>query len=100
MAVVHVEWPAFLSREAGKVGKGWVAIDEEVAAGTTVIALLSLIAATDSGFRESVFNPDVGTVNEQVSVILNDTLLSFDEIWHTPLADRDAVKLLPIYSGG
>ncbi len=82
------------------MGTGWSGIEREVADGTTVLELLSDLAAAYPEFRESVFNPDVGTLNEQIGVVLNDVLLTFEEVNHTRLVDEDIVTLLPIYSGG
>ena len=39
-----------------------------------------LMVTTYSGFRQAVYNPDTGLVNEQTSVVLNDCLLTFREI--------------------
>ncbi len=100
MVTVRIEIPAFLAREIGHVGTGWSGIEREVTDGTTVLELLADLAAAHPEFRESVFNPDAGTLNEQIGVVLNDVLLTFDEVKRTTLVDEDIVTLLPIYSGG
>ena len=75
-------------------------MEKEIGERTTVNELLSALVLTSPGFRESVFNPDVGLVNEQMNVVLNNELLTYAEISQTTLADGDTVTLLPIYSGG
>jgi molybdopterin converting factor small subunit len=75
-------------------------LEREIGAETTVGELLSALVLSYPGFRESAFNPDVGLINEQVNVVLNDQLLTYAEISETRLANNDTVTLLPMYSGG
>jgi molybdopterin converting factor small subunit len=97
---VQVKLPSYIAKEPGTDTTGWRTIEKETGKGTTVRKLLSILVATYPGFRESVFNPDTGSINEQINVVLNTQLLTFAEILQTELADNDTITLLPIYLGG
>jgi len=97
---VNVRFPSFVFKTlAGRVG-GWVGLTREVTDGTTVAGLLSDLVETYPGFRERVFSPDTGTVNEQIGVVLNDRLLAFAELSQIGLSNDDKVVIQPVYSGG
>jgi molybdopterin converting factor small subunit len=101
-AVVSVvaSFPSFVfGTGTGKAGSQ-VELRKDLPDGTTVIRLLSDLVTGYPGFREAVFNPESGTVNEQIGVILNDTLLTFAEITETTLKEGDSLTILPIYAGG
>ena len=100
MAGVRIRLPPHIANVLGAEGNSWLEVEREIGPETTVLELLSSLVVTFPGFRESVFNPDVGLVNEQMNVVLNDELLTFAEISETKLAVNDMVTLLPIYSGG
>ena len=100
MIRVRIRLPSHVARMPGAETTGWLELEKEMGEGTTVHELLSTLVLTYPGFRESVFNPDVGLVNEQINVVLNNELLTFAEISETGLADNDTVALLSIYSGG
>jgi molybdopterin converting factor small subunit len=100
VAKVRIRLPSHIARMLEPGTSGWLELEKEVGAETTVSELLSGLVLTHPGFRQWVFNPDVGVVNEQVNVVLNDELLTFAEISQTRLADGDTLGLLPIYSGG
>jgi molybdopterin converting factor small subunit len=86
---------------AGESQKGgWQDIEREAVEGTTVIQLLSDLVSTYPGFREGVFNPQTGTLNEQIGVVVNDQLLTFSEVTQNLLADDDRIVIVPIYAGG
>ncbi len=100
MVHVRIRLPSHIAKMLGVETTGWLELDREIEEGTTVRELLSILVLTRPGFRESVFNPDVGLVNEQTNVVLNEELLTFAEISETKLANNDTVALQPIYSGG
>ncbi len=100
MARVRIRLPSHIARALDPRSTGWLELEQEIGAGTTVRDLLSGLVLSYPGFRQWVFNPDVGAVNEQINVVLNDELLTFAEISETRLAEGDTVSLLPIYSGG
>ncbi|MFC2039057.1 MoaD/ThiS family protein, partial [Chloroflexota bacterium] len=68
--------------------------------GTTLAEFLTKMAVAYPGFRESVFNPDAGSITEQISVALNNRVLTFREISEKRLSAGDNITLLPIYTGG
>jgi molybdopterin converting factor small subunit len=100
MARVRMRLPSHIAKMLDPENSGWLELEKEIGDETTVSEFLSGLVLTHPGFRQWVFNPDVGVVNEQVNVVLNDELLTFAEISQTRLADGDTLSLLPIYSGG
>ena len=100
MAKVRIRLPSHIARMLDPEASGWRELEKEIGEDTTVSELLSGLVLTCPGFRQLVFNTDVGLVNEQIHVVLNDELLTFAEISQTRLADSDTLSFLPIYSGG
>ena len=79
---------------------GWLTLEKEIEEDTTTSDLLSDLVATYPGFRQAVFNPDTGHLNDQMNVVLNDKPLTFLEVTQTKLIDGDTIVFLPIYYGG
>jgi molybdopterin converting factor small subunit len=100
MVNIHIKLPSHLARMLKADSVDWLIIEKEIAEGTTVKDLLSILVMTYPGFRKSVFNPDAGSVNEQINVVLNNELLTFEDMSHKLLADNDTVTILPMYFGG
>jgi molybdopterin converting factor small subunit len=97
---VTVRFPSSVFKTGSGEAGGRVELRKDLPDGTAVIRLLSDLVTTYPGFREAVFNPESGTVNEQIGVVLNDTLLTFAEITETTLNDSDTLTIVPIYAGG
>jgi molybdopterin converting factor small subunit len=47
-----------------------------------------------------VFNPDEGTVGDQIAIVINQKLLDVPREMETRLKNGDVVTLLPVYAGG
>jgi sulfur-carrier protein len=97
---VMVRFPYFVFEVWRGEAGGQMELRKDLPDGTAVMRLLSDLVTAYPGFREAVFNPDSGTVNEQIGVVLNDTLLTFAEITETTLNDGDTLTIVPIYAGG
>lgn len=100
MAKVQVRLPSHIAKLIDAKSSSWLAFEKDIGENTTVRTLLSSLASTYPGFRETMYNPDVGLVNEQVGVVLNDRLLTFEEISQIKLSDSDTILLIPLYFGG
>jgi len=100
MAKVNVRIPPHVAVMLNAGSSGWLVIQEELKGRMTVSDLLFSLVLTYPGFRETVYNPDVGVVNEQIGIILNDKLLAFEEISRTMLKENDSITILPLYYGG
>ena len=97
---LRIRFPAFVVKTLQNGTGGWVDIEKQVSNGTTVLQLLKGLATVYPGFREGLFNPDTGTVGEQIGVVLNNQLLTFAEMTQTKISNNDSLVILPIYSGG
>ncbi|MFH0846670.1 MAG: MoaD/ThiS family protein [Chloroflexota bacterium] len=100
MAKVKLRLPSWIARMLDAKATGWLTLEKEMKDSATVDNLLMNLVATYPGFREAVFNPDTGGLNDQISVILNNKLLTFKEVSETRLKDGDTIVLLPLYYGG
>lgn len=81
-------------------GSGSLVLYKKLGEGATIGKLLEELAAAYPNFRTAVFNPDMGTVADQVVVVLNDALVQRDDPTEIELKDGDRVMLLPQFAGG
>ncbi len=100
MGKVCLELPSWVAVMLDAKVPGWLTVEKEIAEDATAISLLMSLVSTYPGFRQALFNPDTGHLNDQVNVILNDKLLTFQEVTQTKLRDGDTIMLVPIYFGG
>ena len=100
MAKINLELPSWIATKLNGKPSGRCVIEREIIVGATVNDFLMDMVATYLGFREAVYNPDTGSVTEQLSLVLNDCLLTTREILETKLKQGDTIVLIPIYSGG
>ncbi len=100
MGKVRLKLPSWIAAMLGKKESDWLTLEKEIEEDATVSDLLKSLVSTYPGFRQVVFNPDAGHLNDQLTVVLNDRLLTFQEVMQTKLADGDTIVLLPIYFGG
>jgi molybdopterin converting factor small subunit len=78
----------------------WFIIEKEIGKETTIRDFLTDLAANNSGFRDVVFNPDEGTVGDQIAIVINQKLLDIPREMDIKLNDGDVITLLPVYAGG
>lgn len=100
MSKIRLKLPSWVATMIDAKSSGWLTLEKETGKDTTVSDLLADLAVTCTGFRQAVYDPDTGLVNEQINVILNDNLLTFREVSETKLTDGDTVILIPLYYGG
>ena len=100
MAKVQVRIPPHVAKMFDAGSSGWLVIEQELNKPLTVSDLLSSLVMTYPGFRESVYNPNAGVINDQIGLILNDRMLTFKEISKTTLKDNDSITIVPLYYGG
>jgi hypothetical protein len=100
MDKVSIKLPSWVAVAIDPKASDWLTLEKEIGIGATANDLLTALATTNPGFREAVFNPDTGVIIEQINVILNDKLLTYQEITQLKLTDGDILMLLPIYFGG
>jgi sulfur carrier protein ThiS len=100
MAKVQVKITPSLAGALNASGAEWLILEREIAERSTIGDLFTDIAFTDAEFRQVVFEPNTGKINDLVVVILNDKLLHDVRIPESTLNDGDIVILLPVYMGG
>jgi len=100
MGRVRLELPSWVAAMLDAKVPGWLTLGKEIGEDATIDDLLSSLVVTYPGFRQAVFNPDTGHLNDQINVVLNDRLLTFQEVTQTKLRDGDTIVLVPIYFGG
>ncbi len=100
MAKVQVRIPPHVAKMLDAGSSGWLVLEQELNKPLTVSDLLSSLVMSYPGFRETVYNPNVGVINDQVGLILNDRMLTFEEISQTVLRENDSITIVPLYYGG
>ena len=100
MSKVTLKLPSWIAAKLEVKSSGWLTLEKEVAEGTTINDFLMDMVVDYPGFREAVYNPDTGLPTEQVNFVLNDRLLTFQEMSKIRLTDRDTIILIPLYFGG
>lgn len=81
-------------------GSDWLVFERELSDTATIGDLFRDIASGNADFRDVIFNPDTGIINDLVVVVLNNTLIQSQSIIKSELSDGDIVILLPVYMGG
>ncbi len=100
MPRVQVKLPPHIAQMLNSESSEWMVLEEEIKDRITVINLLASLVVNYPGFRETVYNPNAGVINEQIGVILNGRLLTFEEISQTVLRENDSITIIPLYYGG
>ncbi len=100
MGKVQLRIPPWIASVLGEKDDSWFILEKEIGEGCTVGDLFGDLTAGNANFCKAVFNPDVGKVNEQLLVFLNDNLLEDSQVMEAKLSDGDSIMLLPVYSGG
>ena len=100
MAKVQLRIPPSLVSMVSKQATDWVTFEPEIGEGATIGDLLAKLAAGNQEFRKAVFDPARRRVNEEILVVLNDSLLPSLEVIQAKLSDGDSIMLLPVFSGG
>ena len=77
----------------------WIILEKQIQEGTTIGDLFADLASTYTDFRRAVFDSKTSKVNEQVMVVLNDSLLEFP-VTEIKLKTDDIITILLVYAGG
>ena len=91
--------PSLSSIVRAKAGE-WFIIDKEFTMKTTLGDLLAELASQYTDFRKMVYDPQTGTIGEQINVAINRNLLPPERAVNHILEDGDNIILLPAYTGG
>jgi len=97
---VQLKIPPWIASMLNAQGSDWLILEKEIGEETTIGGLLADLTSSYTDFRKVVFNPYVGTVSDQLIVILNNSLLQGPDVTEAKLNDGDSVMLLPVYTGG
>jgi molybdopterin converting factor small subunit len=100
MGKVILKVPPFFAPALDPNSSGWFIVETAVAEKITIRELLTGIAGNNPGFRQVIFNPDAGNLNDQIDIVLNQNFLTFPHALETKLIDGDIIMLLPVLSGG
>ena len=100
MPKITIKLPSWIATVNEAKSSGWLTFEKQVSEGATVNDVLQGFVTTYPGFRKAVYNPDTGPATEQLIFVLNDCLLTFQEMLQIRLNDGDTILLIPFYSGG
>ena len=97
---VRLKIPPFVACMINPGAADWLVLERRIGKETTVRDLLTECSLNDSVFRKVVFNPDAGTLGDQLDIVLNQKFLHFPDEVDIKLRDGDVVILVPVYTGG
>ena len=97
---IKLQTYSWISLTLGKSAKPNRLFRKKVAAGTTLFDLFAKLAARHPDFRDKVYNPATGVINEQILVIVNNRLVQARNFRQTELYDRDTITLSIVLAGG
>ena len=100
MGKVQLKIPPFFAYIMRPGASDWFVVEREIEKDISIYDLLTDLALSNSEFHKTIFNPDDGTISDQINIILNQKLLNFPREMATKLSDGDVITLLPVYSGG
>ena len=100
MEKVQLKIPPFFAYIMDPNASDWFVLEKEIGQETTIRDFLTDLSLNNSEFRDLVFNPDDGTVGDQIDIVINQKLLDVTREMDTKLNDGDVVILLPVYAGG
>jgi molybdopterin converting factor small subunit len=100
MGKVIIKVPPFFASALDPDSSGWFIVETDVVEKMTIRELLTGIAINNPVFRQTIFNPDDGNLNDQIDIVLNQKFLPFPHALETKLIDGDIIILLPVLSGG
>lgn len=100
MARVQLRIPPSLVSILDEKATDWITLEPEIGDGATIGELMARLATEHHEFRRAVYDPSAGKVNDEMMVVLNDTLLQPPDVAETKLREGDSIMLFPVYSGG
>ena len=100
MAKVTLKVPPFFARVLNPESSDWFVLDRQIGEKTTLCDLLAELAISNIEFRNAVFNPDEGIINDGINIILNQKLLNSPLEINKKLNDGDVIVILPSLAGG
>ncbi len=100
MGKVRIEISPSVASMLKMDGSDWFILERQIREGGTVADVLTDVALDYTRFRKVVFDPDTGTLNDNINVVLNDSLLQSPDVSSVRLNDGDILILLTVFSGG
>ncbi len=97
---IKLQTYSWISRTLGKSDQPNRLFRPKIAAGTTLFDLFAKLAARHPEFRDKVYNPATGVMNEQILVIINNRLVQARNFRQTELHDQDTITLSIVLAGG
>jgi sulfur carrier protein ThiS len=97
---IKLQTYSWISLTLGKTDKTNRVFNKKIAAGTTLYDLFANLAERHPEFRDKVYNPATGAMNEQILVIINNRLVQARDFRQTELHDQDKITLSLVLAGG
>jgi hypothetical protein len=97
---IKLQTYSWISQTLGKSAETNRLFRKKVTAGTTLFDLFTKLSALHPDFRDKVYNPATGVMNEQILVIVNNRLVQARNFRQTELHDQDTITLSIVLAGG
>jgi len=75
-------------------------VEKMITPGTTIEAYFRQLSESYPEFRNNIYDPENGGINDEVVIILNDRLELFANIRDREIQEKDTLILSPIIFGG
>ncbi len=99
MGKIRIEVVPWLTELFGQKGSKHLVLEEEIGQAATFRDMINTLLERYPSARESMFL-DNGELQEHVSIIYNDEMLTSNEALRQGIKDGDTVVLLPSFVGG
>ena len=100
MGRIQLKIPPHLAALLNSPKYDWVVIEHEIGEEANIGEVLTDLASSNPNFRKVIFDPVLGHFCDQINVVINDKLLTYEESTRARLKDGDVIMFLPIYTGG
>lgn len=100
MPTVTLEVMSWLAKAFDRERMTRMIVEEPITEGETVRDLFERLATQYERFDEYVYDVQGGFVRGQVSVVINERMLTLANGLDTVLSGGDALVLIPAYAGG
>jgi molybdopterin converting factor small subunit len=97
---IKMQLYSWISSTIGEENNAESLVEKKIKAGSTLADFFAGLAETFPRFHDFVYNPDDGSVNDEVVIILNNKLVQFSSSRNTVMQDQDTITLSPVLVGG
>jgi molybdopterin converting factor small subunit len=100
LITIQLQLYAWIASSIGEEDRAGQIIEKKIWSGATLAEFLTDLAKKHTGFGEFVFDPETGSMNDEVVIILNNKMIQYSQVKDTVLKDQDTITFSPVLVGG